>query len=271
MAIGRFNSLAARKTAFYKKQRQATAESPRERRMNVERWLLLGCAAALTWAAAGCGAGPSNTKDPSVQVVEMPAAVPPAKPAPEVYWVKLDTTKGDILIEVTRKWSPYGADRFYELAQSGYYDDCRVFRVDQGFCIQAGIAAKPEVNAKWKDKPIPDDHFKSGDPNRQSNTRDYVAFAATGMPNSRTSQFFINAGDNSRLDSMGFTPFGMVLSGMATVDSFYGGYGDEPLRSSDRMEAEGNAYLDKAFPRLDTIKKATLLPKKPDLPKRSAG
>jgi peptidyl-prolyl cis-trans isomerase A (cyclophilin A) len=239
--------------------------------MNVERWLLLCCAAALTWTAAGCGAGPSNAKDPSVQVVEKPVAAPPAKPAPDMYWVKLDTTKGDILIEVTRKWSPYAADRFYELVQSGYYDGCRVFRVIEGFCVQAGIAAKPEVNAKWKDKAIPDDRFKSGDPNRQSNTRDYVAFAATPLPNSRTTQFYINAGDNSKLDSMGFTPFGMVLSGMAAVDSFYGGYGDEPVHSSDRMEAEGNVYLDKAFPRLDTIKKVTLLSKKPDLPKPSAG
>ena len=98
-----------------------------------------------------------------------------------------------------------------------------------------------------------------------------MTFAKTGTPNSRTTQFFINAANNSRLDGMGFTPFGKVLSGMAVVDSFYDGYGEEPQKSTPRMESEGNAYLDAAFPKLDSIKKATLLSKKPELPKPPAG
>jgi len=239
--------------------------------MFVERSLLLSCVAGLALAAAGCFTGESNTPDPQVVPVDAPGIAAPSKPAPDVYWVKLETTKGDILIEVRRNWSPYGADRFYELVQAGFFNDCRLFRVIEGFVVQTGIAANPAVNAKWKDKDIPDDQFRRGDKNRQSNTRGFVTFAKTALPNSRTTQFFINASDNSRLDEMGFTPFGQVLSGMAPVDSFYGGYGEEPMKSMPRIESEGNAYLNAAFPKLDSITKATLLPKKPELPKQPAG
>jgi peptidyl-prolyl cis-trans isomerase A (cyclophilin A) len=267
MAVGFFDSLAVTKTAFYKKRCKPTGESARAKRMSIERWLVLSSVMAASLVLAGCEDGSSNSKDPAVQVVDATGSAPAAKPSPDVYWVKLDTTKGDIVIEVTRKWSPNAADHFYELVENGFYNGCRLFRVIEGFVVQTGIAANPKINAEWKDKNIPDDHYHNQDPNRQSNTRGYVSFASTGQPNSRTTQFFINAGGNSRLDSMGFTPFGKVLSGMAAVDSFYGGYGEEPLHSSQRIEAEGNAYLDKAFPKLDTIKKATVLPKKPNLPK----
>ena len=131
--------------------------------MIVERCLFLSCVAALSLAAAGCVAGASNSQDPPVEAVDAPgSAAAPAKHAPDVYWAKFETTKGDVLIEVTRNWSPYGADRFYELVQNGFYNDCRLFRVVEGFVVQTGIAANPAVNAKWKDKNIPDDQFHAG-------------------------------------------------------------------------------------------------------------
>jgi peptidyl-prolyl cis-trans isomerase A (cyclophilin A) len=239
--------------------------------MIVERCLFLSCVAALSLAAAGCVDGASNSQDPPIEAVDALQGAAPSKQAPEEYWVKLETTKGDVLIEVRRSWSPYGADRFYELVEGGFYNDCRLFRVIEGFVAQTGIAPQPDVNAKWIHKNIPDDKFKRKDPNRQSNKRGYVAFAKSGLPNSRTTQFFINTRGNDQLDGMGFTPFGKVIDGMAVVDSFYNGYGEEPQKSAQRIGTEGNAYLDAAFPKLDSIKKATLLSKKPDLPRPAAG
>jgi peptidyl-prolyl cis-trans isomerase A (cyclophilin A) len=239
--------------------------------MILERCSFVSCVAALCLAATGCVDGASSSQDPAIEAVDSQQGTVPSKHAPDEYWVKLETTKGDVVIEVKRDWSPYGADRFYELVEDGFFNDCRLFRVVQGFVVQTGIAAKPDVNAKWKNKNIPDDTFHQGDANRHSNKRGYVTFAKSQMPNSRTTQFYINCGDNSRLDGMGFTPFGKVLDGMATVDSFYGGYGEEPLQSTPRIEAEGNTYLDQAFPKLDSIKKATLLSQKPELSKQPAG
>lgn len=226
------------------------------------RGLFLCCVAAAALTAAGCVAGASSSQDPSVEAVDAPGSGAADKPAPEVYWVRLATTKGDVDIEVHRSWSPHGADRFHELVRNGFYTGCRFFRVLPGFVAQTGIAGDASVDAKWRDKNIPDDHLKSEDANRQSNKRGFVTFAKTGQPNSRSTQFFINTADNSRLDGMGFTPFGKVLSGMAAVDGFYAGYREEPMQP--RIEAQGNAYLDEQFPKLDSIKTATLLPKKPE-------
>jgi peptidyl-prolyl cis-trans isomerase A (cyclophilin A) len=229
--------------------------------------------AVLAFATAGClGGGTPPTTDPAIPRVDAEPSDPvaPEKKAPEEYWVKLDTTKGPILIECHRAWSPYGADRFYELVSNGFYDDNRIFRVISGYVIQMGINGDPNVNAKWRLKRIPDDKLKRGDP-RQPNARGYVTFAKSQIPDSRTTQFFINCKDNFSLDSMGFTAFGKVVDGMAAVDSMYEGYGAEPMRVVPQFELEGNAYLDKAFPKLDSIKKATILSKAPDLPKPKAG
>jgi len=184
---------------------------------------------------------------------------PPPLQAPEKYYVKLETTKGDVVIEVHRDWSPYGADRFYELAKTGFYDGCRFFRVIDGFMAQVGINGTPEINAKWADKRIPDDRPAPG--NQQSNQRGYVTFAKSGQPHSRTTQIFINYRDNARLDEMGFTPFGRVAEGMQVVDALYNGYGEQTMgrQTMPRIQAEGNAYLTAAFPKLDEIKKARIV------------
>ncbi len=204
--------------------------------------------------------------DPAIPSAETATGSIPPK-GPDEYWVKFNTTRGDVIIEVHRDWSPYGADRFYELVKSGFFDGCKFFRV-AGFVVQFGLSGDPHVNAKWRDATIPYDKYQRKDPNRHSNKRGYVTFAKTQAPNSRTTQIFINCVDNQSLDRTGFTPFGIVLSGMSAIDELYSGYGEEPTGSQDRIESEGDAYLNAAFPRLDSIRKATVLPSKPDLPKQ---
>jgi peptidyl-prolyl cis-trans isomerase A (cyclophilin A) len=182
-----------------------------------------------------------------------PAAL--AEKAPATYKARFDTSKGPIVIEVRRDWAPNGADRFYNLVKNGFYDNTRFFRVISGFMVQFGINGDPAVSAHWRTATIKDD------PVRQSNTRGTITFATSG-PDSRTSQVFINFADNSPLDRQGFAPFGQVTTGMNVVDSFYSGYGEGAPsgRGPDqgRIQAEGNAYLAKQFPRMDYVKKATI-------------
>jgi peptidyl-prolyl cis-trans isomerase A (cyclophilin A) len=170
--------------------------------------------------------------------------------APAKFKVKVETTKGDFVVEVTRAWAPNGVDRFYNLVKYGYYDDTAFFRVIPGFMAQIGISGNPEVNAVWRAGAIPDD------PVTQSNTRGMVTFATSG-PDSRTTQFFINFGNNARLDASGFAPFGKVIQGMEVVDKINPEYRESP--SQQRLGSEGNDYLHKEFPKLDYIKKATIL------------
>jgi peptidyl-prolyl cis-trans isomerase A (cyclophilin A) len=175
--------------------------------------------------------------------------------APAVYKAKFDTTKGVFVIEVTREWAPLGADRFYNLVKNGFYDDVRFFRVISGFMVQFGIHGDPKISAPWREAQIKDD------PVRQSNKRGYVTYAMAG-PNTRTSQVFINFGDNAMLDSKGFSPFGRIVSGMNVVDALYAGYGEGAPNGGgpdqSRMQREGNAYLMKDFGKLDSVKKATI-------------
>ncbi len=179
--------------------------------------------------------------------------------APAKFAVKLATTKGDIIIDVTREWSPNGADRFYSLVKAGYYDDVAFFRVISGFMAQVGINGDPKVNTAWHQAKIQDDKKNGG----VGNKRGFVTFAKTGAPNSRTTQFFVNFGDNSNLDAMGFTPFGKVRN-MKVMDKLYSGYGEGAPRgrgpAQNRAQSEGNTYFRKDFPELDYIKKATILP-----------
>jgi peptidyl-prolyl cis-trans isomerase A (cyclophilin A) len=173
--------------------------------------------------------------------------------APETFKALFDTTKGKFTIEVTRSLSPNGADRFYNLVRSGYFKDVAFFRVIPGFMCQFGIHGDPNVSAKWQNANITDDPVKG------SNTRGTITFATAG-PNTRTTQLFINFGDNIGLDGQGFSPFGKVIAGMDVVDKINGEYGENPPETQGRLQSEGNAYLKKAFPNLDYIKSATILP-----------
>ena len=201
-------------------------------------------------AVAGCSKPQS---DPAVTAVD--ETIPVAKES-EVKRVKLTTTKGDVVLAVHPSWAPKGADRFLELVEAGFYDGVKFFRVIDGFMAQTGIAGDPKLHAQWKDRNIKDD------PVLKSNQRGFVSFATSG-PDSRSTQFFINFADNSNLDDMGFAPFAEVVEGMSVVDDLYDKYGDgAPYgRGPDQMAivAKGNEYLEAKFPKLDTIKKASVV------------
>lgn len=179
-----------------------------------------------------------------------------AETAPDVFQARFETSKGDFVVEVHRAWSPQGADRFYNLVANGYYDNVRFFRVIAGFMAQFGIHGEPEVSAVWGEQRIVDD------PVVQSNTRGFVSYAMGGA-NTRTTQIFINFGDNSRLDAMGFSPFGQVVEGMEVVDLINSEYGDTQPRGPGpyppSIQTRGNEYLDVEFPNLDYVMRATIV------------
>ncbi len=177
--------------------------------------------------------------------------------APDGFTVKVETIKGDFEIEVIREFAPIGADRFYNLVRLGYYNDARFHRVVPNFIVQFGLAGKPEYSQIWMNQPIADD------PNKISNIRGTIAFAFT-EPGTRTTQLYINMIDNSRLDSTGFAPIGRISKGMAVVDQIYSGYGETSgggVRRGDQSKIVegGNDYLDKEYPLLDQLIKATIL------------
>lgn len=220
--------------------------------------VITGLAAALMLTASSCAPKPTTTPEVTVS----PALLDPkaaTETAPEKYKVKIETTKGDVVVEVTRAWSPHGADRFFNLVKIGYYDDTAFFRVISGFMAQIGINGDPKVNAAWRAAGIPDDSVV------QSNTRGMVTFAMSSQPNSRTTQIFFNYSDgNKQLDGMRFAPFGKVVQGMEVVDALYSGYGEGAPQgrgpNQQRVQLEGNAYLKSEFPKLDYITKATIMP-----------
>ncbi|MFH1724838.1 MAG: peptidylprolyl isomerase [Elusimicrobiota bacterium] len=201
-------------------------------------------------------AAPIRSEEPAVPARREAAGKPlpeyATATAPEVFKAHFKTTKGDFVVEVRRSWAPRGADRFYNLVRLGFFKDIAFFRIIGGFMAQFGIHGSPEIMAKWRPAGIPDDPV-----GKASNLRGYVTFAMAG-PNTRTTQVFINFADNSRLDSMGFPPFGKVVSGMEVVDSLYSGYG-ESASSGGRgpeqgpFQMNGNAYLRQGFPKLDYI------------------
>lgn len=177
--------------------------------------------------------------------------------APDQFKASFDTSAGTFVVEVHRDWAPHGADRFYNLVKSGFFDDCRFFRVISGFMVQFGLNGDPAVSTEWREARI------AVDPVKESNRRTYITYAMGGSPDSRTTQLFINFGDNRNLDGIGFAPFGRVVDGMGAVEDIYDGYGEGAPRgkgpSQGRIQAEGNAYLNEDFPKLDYINTATIV------------
>lgn len=184
-----------------------------------------------------------------------PAEAKPAAPAPAEeakaapVKVRLETSKGTIVMEVHKDWAPIGAERFLDLVKAGYYTDARFFRVVPNFVVQFGLAADPAMTKKW-DYPIDDD------PVKRTNRGGSVTFATAG-PNTRTTQVFINLRTNQMLDDQGFAPFAQVVEGMDVVEKLYSGYGEAP--DQDAITKQGNKYLEAKFPKLDYIKTATIV------------
>ena len=171
--------------------------------------------------------------------------------APDEFSVRLETSAGPVVIQVTREWAPRGADRFYNLVRNGFYDEQRFFRVVPGFVVQWGLSGNPELNQVWHRAHILDD------PVKQINERGRITYAKSNQPNTRTTQLFINSGDNANLDDMGFAPFGEVVEGMEVVDAINAEYGQQP--SQGQVAGRGNAYLEENFPNLDYIVKAEII------------
>jgi peptidyl-prolyl cis-trans isomerase A (cyclophilin A) len=209
--------------------------------------IILTFAALLIMIAPGTAA--AQNSEPNRAKLLNPALL--NETAPEKFQAKFETSKGDFVIEVTRAWSPLGADRFYNMVKNGYFDNCRFFRVVENFMVQFGMSGDPKITQAWRAVPIKDD------PVKQSNKKGYVTFAKTGAPNSRTTQIFINFKDNAFLDNQGFSPIGKVIEGMDIVNSVYKGYGESP--DQGMIQAHGNAYLQKDFPKLDFVKAATII------------
>ncbi|HQR35780.1 MAG TPA: peptidylprolyl isomerase [Blastocatellia bacterium] len=177
--------------------------------------------------------------------------------APNLFNVRLETSKGTILIEVHRDWAPLGADRFYNLVRAGYYDQVRFHRVIKDKWAQFGINGDPKISTAWRTRTAPDD------PPRESNQRGTVAFAFA-VPNGRTTQVFINLKDNSAThDKEPFVPFGKIIEGMDVAETLYAEYGESSgggIRAGKQapLFEGGNVWLKEHFPRLDFIIRATI-------------
>ncbi len=218
----------------------------------------IGVIPVLLMLAAGCAGGGATAPALDARAALMdPNHAVWSEAAPQVFWVRFETTKGAFIVEAHRFWGPHGADRFYNLVRTGFFDDSRFFRVREGFIAQFGIPGDPAVAALWRDQTIADDL------KRLSNKRGTMAFAMTG-PDTRTTQLFINYADNSRLDDENFAPIALVVEGMEVVDALYAGYDEEAgggMRGGKQgpMFEGGNAYLDQHFPQLDKLLRATVI------------
>jgi peptidyl-prolyl cis-trans isomerase A (cyclophilin A) len=179
--------------------------------------------------------------------------------APDVFRARFDTTRGVFVIEATRAWAPHGTDRFYKLVKDGFYQNCRFFFGAPGVLVGFGINGDPRLDYIWRHSRIPDD------PDKPSMDRGYVAFWSSGV-DQRTTIVVISLRDDSERLTFRVAPFGRVVEGMAVIDSVYTGYFGVPGGwtgggpDENRIRLEGNAYLEKSFPKLDYIKSALIVP-----------
>lgn len=233
-------------------------------RSSAWRFALLAASCGGVLACAGTGrsaAAPTAAPAPARAMLFAPDAPFWREQAPAKFRVRIETTRGPFTLELTRALAPIGVDHFYNLVRAGYYDDSRFSRTVAGWIAQFGIAGDPAVTAVWASRPIKDD------PVRASNVRGSFIFAMTG-PDTRTTQVVVNRRDNLSQDAQGFAPMGYVVQGMDVVDGLYSGYGERSgggMRAGrqHRVLTEGNAYLDREFPLLDRLIRATVVPVAP--------
>ncbi|MDB4917453.1 MAG: peptidyl-prolyl cis-trans isomerase cyclophilin type [Gemmatimonadetes bacterium] len=208
-------------------------------------------------AAAACATSSSRGSPDRRALLLDPDNAEWRRPAPPVSQLTFETTRGVFVLELRRDWGQLGADRLYNLARLGYYDDTRVHRVNKGYIAQFGLHGDSAVNAAWKNRYLPDD------PPRSNNVRGSFAFAFKAMPNTRNMQIYINLADNTRNNTEPFTILGAVVRGMSVVDSLYSGYGESSgsgVRQGRQgpLEYGGNAFMDREYPLLDRIIRVTV-------------
>lgn len=218
---------------------------------------LVLCTVPIVAACGPAGEGDGAAAEEEAAGIPGPSAPEMNRTAPSTFDVRFETSEGDFLVRVRREWAPHGADRFFNLVRAGFFDEARFFRVLEGFVAQFGIPADPGVAAEWRDATLPPD------PVRESNTRGRLTYAMGRSPDTRSTQLFINYGDNSRLDDMGFAPIGEVVEGMEVVDRLHAGYGEGAPRGAGPDQAQiqqrGNEYLEEKFPELDYIESAEVV------------
>jgi peptidyl-prolyl cis-trans isomerase A (cyclophilin A) len=228
-----------------------------------QNWSILfkAVACALVTCHLGFGQDP-GTADTSAKVLdagaENPALFDPKlanKTAPDKFRVKIETTKGVMIVEVDRSWSPNGADRFYNLVDIGYFKDIAIFRAIKGFMFQFGIHGNPNVSKVWKESNIKDDPRVPS----VSNQVGYLTFAKAGFPDSRSTQFFVNLGNNKMLDPQGFTPIGKIVEGTEILTKIETKYDENSREVQGRFQSEGNAFISKKYPDIDYVKSITLI------------
>ncbi len=240
-----------------------TRKRPMEKAMcnndDMKRFRSCGMVEALLLLALAACAGVSPGLSPDRREVLLDPSSPEwTRQAPSVWHARFQTSRGDFVVEAVREHAPIGVDRFYNLVRLGYYDDTRFHRVREGYIVQFGLHGDPDVNAAWLHQQIPDD------PAHGSNVRGTFAFAMSPDPETRNTQIYINLGDNTRNDREPFAIFGRVVEGMGVLDRVYSGYGEESGsgvrqgRQGSIVEG-GNEYLDREFPFLDRIIRATIV------------
>ena len=218
-----------------------------------------GTGVALVALVAGCVVPRTTSRaTPALEALLLdPSNVEWRRPAPALSRLRFETTKGVFILELHRDWGPIGADRLFNLARLGFYDDTRFHRVNGNYIAQFGLHGSPAVNAAWKDRYLEDD------PPRSRNARGTFAFAFKAMPNTRNTQVYINLADNTRNNAEAFTVLGTVVEGMQVVDSLYAGYGESSgsgMRQGRQgpLADGGNAFMDRSYPLLDRILRVTV-------------
>jgi peptidyl-prolyl cis-trans isomerase B (cyclophilin B) len=179
---------------------------PCEYAMRILKILLLCSALALPAAAGLAAAGQTD-----------PARTNPAQAKGDL--VRLETSLGDIIVELNSAKAPLTTANFKNYVKSGFYDGTVFHRVIREFMIQGG-GFTPDMKQKRTQTAI-----RNEADNRLGNKKYTIAMARTDDPHSATAQFFINVKDNPALDhkaptgnNWGYTVFGKVIQGMEVVD-----------------------------------------------------
>ncbi len=214
---------------------------------------LVAMGGVLLVACSGGDSGSAQAQSPGAAVATLTPL--PGKSAPKITkktTISMQTTGGEVVIEVYPEAAPNSAARFVELVRAGFYDDTPVSRVVPGFVAQFGVNWRPPHNA-WKER-----GFKE-DPTLFALEPGTLAFAKSSQPDSASTQVFINYADNNRLASSNFTVFGKVVSGMDVVTAFKQVGDASGGLDQGRLWADGGRYLESLAEKPTMIVRATVV------------